>query len=209
MRKLANNSGMTLIELLAALAILVVLVMGMGATMDAGVQVYQEAIFESDSAALAGILNSSLGDILRYSTEIDINEGTEADLTHAFVDSSGTYILKDQVGFVFTNYEYGIRDAYFYTPVFADNTSKGVLQMRNLKNPNIVELVNSGAYPDLVVSNFKIICQMKDVPGSANEKSIEYFTVTYDIFHESNPELSRKVSTVIRLMNEVVVKVNS
>lgn len=198
MRKLKNKSGFTLIEMLAVVLILVILTMGIGKTMDAGMQIYRDATFEADSANLAGILNTSLGDILRYSTEIQINQGTESDPTKGFQDSSGTYLLSRDVGFVFTSYEYGIRDAYFYTQVFADNTSKGVLQMRNLKNSDVVELINTGAYPDLAVTNFVITY----VPEGAEEMRGGYFEISYDIISENNDQLKRDVDTVIRLMNQ-------
>lgn len=200
MKKLKKNAGFTLVEMLAVVLILVILTMGMGKTMDAGVQIYRDATFEADSATLSGILNTALGDILRYSTEIRINEATAANPTAAggFRDSTGTILLKEDVGFVFTNYEYGIRDAYFYTQVFADNTSKGALQMRNLKNADIVELVNTGAYPDLAVTNFVITY----VEEGAEGKRGGYFEITYDIVSESHDNLKRNVTTYIRLMNQ-------
>lgn len=203
MKKLNNNAGFTLIEMLAVVLILVVLTMGIGKTMDAGIQIYRDATFESDSATLAGILNTSLGDILRYSAEIRVNEGTAADPTKGFLDSSGSYLMKENVGFVFTNYEYGIRDAYFYTHVFADSSSYGVLQMRNLKNADVVELVNTGAYPDLAVTNFLITYVPEGaIDSSGNSLRGGYFEIEYEIISENNDQLKRKVETVIRLMNQ-------
>jgi len=200
MKKLKNNAGFTLVEMLAVVLILVILTMGMGKTMDAGVRIYRDATFESDSATLSGILNTALGDILRYSTEIRINEATAANpnAPGGFRDATGTILLKEDVGFVFTNYEYGIRDAYFYTQIFADSTSKGALQMRNLKNADIVELVNTGAYPDLAVTNFVITY----VPEGTEGKRGGYFEITYDIVSETHDYLKRNVTTYIRLMNQ-------
>ena len=179
MKKLKNSSGMTLIEMLCVILILVVLVMGMGSTMDAGTRIYQEAIFESDSATLAGILNTAMGDILRYSRDVKLNdEVDDQGRPKYFVTSDGTYLLPDQVGFVFSNWEYGILDAYFYTPVSADGTSRGVLQMLNLRNPDVVELVNTGAYPDLVISNLQVIYtpSARKVSGAATLKSAMTFS---------------------------------
>lgn len=197
MSKLKNNSGMTLVEMLCVLLILVILIMGMGSTMDAGTRIYQEAIFESDSATLAGILNTSMGDILRYSRDVKINEGTVGNPENGFVTSDGTYLLPDQVGFVFSNWEYGILDAYFYTPTAADGTSKGVLQMLNLRNANVVELVNTGAYPDLVISNL-VVTYVEE--GAAIRGG--YFEIEYDIFSEKHADFKRHVDTVVRLMND-------
>lgn len=201
MSKLKNNSGMTLIEMLCALLILVVMIVGMGSTMDAGTRIYQEAIFESDSATLAGILNTAMGDILRYSRDVRINEGTAEHPEQGFVSSDGSYLTS--VGFVFSNWEYGILDAYFHTPVYADGTSKGVLQMLNLRNSDVVELVNTGAYPDLVISNL-VVTYVEEDAASPSGGTLRggYFTVSYDIFSEKNTDLKRHVETVIRLMND-------
>ena len=204
MKKLNNNSGMTLIEMLCALLILVIMIVGMGATMDAGTQIYQEAIFESDSASLAGILNTAMGDILRYSRDIDLNNKTDGEGNpQYFVTSDGTYLLPDQVGFVFSNWEYGILDAYFYTPVYADGTSKGVLQMLNLRNSEVVELVNTGAYPDLVITNLVVTYVEKGVAGGEGTTLRGgYFEISYDILSEKNSDFKREVTTIVRLMNE-------
>ena len=191
MRKLKNKAGFSLIELLCALLILVLLVMGIGTGMDAGMNIYEDATFEAESASLAGILNTSLGDILRYSQNIRINNDK-------LEDSSGSYVVKEDVGFVFTNIEYGIQDAYFYTPMKEGNVSMGVLQMKNLRNANVVELVNTGAYPDLVISNFKIVFYDQSETGVGGG----YFTVKYDIFSATDMQKVRKVEMIVRLMND-------
>lgn len=204
MSKLKNNSGMTLIEMLCALLILVIMIVGMGSTMDAGTRIYQEAIFESDSATLAGILNTAMGDILRYSRDIELNNKVDdQDNPQYFVSADGSYLTPDQVGFVFSNWEYGILDAYFHTPVYADGTSKGVLQMLNLRNSEVVELVNTGAYPDLVISNL-VVTYVEEGAASPTGGTLRggYFTVSYDIFSEKHTDLKRHVETVIRLMND-------
>jgi len=194
MSKLKNKAGLTLIEMMVALLIMVFLVLGMGVGMDSGSRVYQSAIFEADSAALADTLNTSLGDILRYSCEIRKNEGV-------FENFSGDHIVAEDVGFVFTNYEYGIQDAYFHTPVFADGTSKGVLQLKNLKNAEVVELLNAGAYPELVVSNFKITYVAEGTNSEGAQGRGGYFDVSYTIYRVGDESKSREVSCVIRLMN--------
>ena len=206
MKKLRNNKGFSLVEMMAVLAILVVLVMGMGSTMDAGSMIYREAIFEADSGSLSGILNTALGDILRHSytgemenLRIKINgEPDAAGNVEFFTTSDGTYLAPEQVGFVFTNLEYGVVDAYFHTPMSSDGTIKGVLQIRNLRNSNVIELVNTGAYPDLVISDFRITY----TPAGEDGLRGGYFYISYTIFSEKHEGLKRDVETVVRLMNE-------
>lgn len=195
MKKLRNNSGFTLVEMMAVVLILVIMIAGMGKTMDAGTQIYQDAMFESESATLAGILNTAIGDILRYSRDILVN-------TEYFEDASGELIVKERVGFVFTNLEYGIQDAYFYIPMIQGGGAQGVLQMKNLRNPEIVELVNIGAYSNLVVSGFQITYV---APGAVVEgKTVrgDYFLVSYKITSEANEQLTRDVETIIRRVND-------
>ena len=96
MKKLTSKGGFTLIEMLATLLILVFLVLGIGTGMDSALRIYDEARFESNSAAMANIVNTSLGDILRYSENLTTPGDEEF-----FVDSSNTKV--PDVEFVFTN----------------------------------------------------------------------------------------------------------
>ena len=186
MNKRRMNGGFSLIEMMCALLILVILVIGIGVSMDAGTKIYKDATFEAESATLAGILNTALGDILRYS--IDVRETTtEERLTH------GT-----NVEFVFTSVDYGIQDAYFYIPPHMDGGYMGPVQMKNLRNANVVELVNTGAYPDLVVSNFRIVYS----PRSAGGVEGGYFTISYTISSETDETKTRDVQSIVRLMND-------
>lgn len=188
MKKIKNNAGFTLIELLCSLLILVILVMGIGVGMDTGSKIYRDATFESDSATLAGILNTSIGDILRFCSVTDTDD--IRNLPEGFD--------KTEVPYVFTSLDYGIQHAYFYTPVYEDGTSMGVLQMKNLKNDKVVELVNTGAYPELVISNFVITYTPRANPGIQGG----YFTVKYDIFSETDMTKVRNVEMIVRLMND-------
>ncbi len=188
MKKLKNNAGFTLIEMLCALLIMVILIMGIGVGMDTGSQIYRDATFESDSATLAGILNTSIGDILRFSSVTKSDE--IRNLPEGFDPT--------KVEFVFTSLDYGIQHAYFHTPVYEDGTSMGVLQLKNLKNDKVVELVNTGAYPELVISNFECKFTPRANPGIEGG----YFTVTYKIYSESDMTKVRNVEMIVRLMND-------
>lgn len=194
MKRTRANAGFTLIELLVTVMILVILVIGIGVGMDTGSKIYQEAVFEADSATLAGILNTNLGDILRYSENIRVNTST-------FEDSEGNYLNKSDVEFVFTSLDYGVQDAYFYTPVLAGGVSQGVIQLKSLKNDKELDLVNTGAYPGLVVYDFEI----DYVPVGYNSDGYSgrggYFSISYIISSESNDSLTRDVECVVRMMN--------
>ena len=202
--KARAKRGFSLLEMMVALAILVFIVLGVGVGMDAGIDIYKEAIFEADSASMAGIVNSNLGDILRYSTRVTVNDGSN------LLDASGVKIPKESLGFVFTSADYGIKDAYFYTPEQGD-TTKGVLRLTNLKEDKDMELVNTGAYPDLYIANFRITYYELGTTSVTNGGLGRggYFEVTYDIFSTKDETMTRSVSTVVRLMNPPQPKTGS
>lgn len=196
MKRQRKNGGFTLVEMLCALLILVLLVMGIGVGMDAGSRIYRDAIFESESATLAGILNTSLGDVLRYS--ISVREVTAEEIQEQG-DSVGIPLSTDSSKrYVLTNLDYGIQDAYFYTPPHESGVNMGVLQIKNLRNNKTVELINAGAYPDLLISDFEIIYHERLRPGIEGG----FFEVSYVIHSESQPEKTREVETIVRLMND-------
>ena len=187
--------GFSLLEMLVALAILVFIVMGIGVGMDAGVKIYKEAIFEADSGSMAGIINTNLGDILRYSSRVTVNNGSNLE------DASGSFVAEQDVEFVFTSVDYGIHDAYFDTASLLDGTANGVLRITNLKKEKSMDLVNTGAYPDLKIEDFEIhyFEPGKEVDGNTIRGG--YFEVSYRIVSDKYDDMSREVSTVIRLMN--------
>lgn len=188
MKKTRKNAGFTLIELICTMLILVLLVMGIGVGMDSGSEIYRDATFESDSAMLAGILNTSLGDFLRYS-EVMETDG----LRDLLPVGMTTYDLP----YVYTNWEYGIMQGYFYVPV-ENNVAKGSLKMKSLIDPEELDLVNQGAYPELQIQNFKISYTPRDEGGVGGG----YCVVTYEIISKNDATKQRDVEMIVRLMND-------
>lgn len=197
MTKNRKNGGFTLLEMMCAMLIMIFLIIGMGVGVNSGLQIYQDATFESESATLAGILNTSLGDILRYS--IDIREVTTEELLEQG-DTVGIPHADNSVTkrYVFTSIDYGIQDAYFYIPPHTDGGNKGPVQLKNLRNPAVVELVNTGAYPNLVVSGFTIVYYPRKAPGVEGG----YFDISYTISSETDTTKTRTVQTIVRVMND-------
>ena len=179
MKKLKSKAGITLIEMMVSLLILVFLVVGMGPGMETASRIYREATFETDSGMLARIINNAMGDILRYAEDVDTEKNWKND-PHP-----------PEIPFVFTSYDYRIQDAYFYLPEDANGNAKGVLQMKNLRNGSIVDLVNTGAYPDLQLSGLEVVF----------DKDNGIFTIRYIISSISDPAKTRDISHVVRLMN--------
>lgn len=194
MKKLKSTAGITFVELLVSLLILVFLVLGIGVGMDTGMRLQQESTFESDSASLAGILNTTLGDVLRHSEDIRANNGSNLQ------DSEGN-TLPARYGFVFTSYDYGVRDAYFDLPMVEGASKPGVLLMRNLRNGSVTELINSGAYPNLVITDFDLTYVAPGTNSEGDPGRGGYFNVRYIIQSNEDEELVREVESVIRLMN--------
>lgn len=74
-----RSPGFTLTELLAALLILVMLTVILSSGLPVAVKVYRESVFVSESEILASTLNTALGDILRYATDIQGADGPRFD----------------------------------------------------------------------------------------------------------------------------------
>lgn len=192
MKKRNGKSGMTLLEMLVSLLILTLLVTAMGTGMELARKIYEDAVFESESAALAAIVNTALGDVLRYAENVHTPEDR---------DAVGNPV-GDTVGFVFTNTEYGLPDVYFQTGSGADKDG-GILILRSLRlgegSCSIQEtpLVNSGAYPNLEITNFSATYV---VPGSEGKRG-GYFYITYTIRNCRDPAKIRQIETIVRLVN--------
>ncbi len=189
MKKLKSKGGFTLVEMLATILILVFLILGIGTGMDSALTIYNEAKFEANSASMADIVNTSLGDILRYAYIRTPNEGESY-----FIDITNTKV--PDVEFVFTNYEYGVRDAYFYLDKDRAD-GDGVLRLKNLNDSKEVELVNTGAYPKLRITDFSI----SYVPAQTNSANGGYYEINYTVASTVDSTLTKEVSYVVRSMN--------
>lgn len=224
MRKLLKKSGLSLVETLITIVITVLLALGIDAGMNAASRVYTEAAFTTDSATLAGIVNTALGDLLRYAKDVRVpmqddefvdelgtffvkyNEDTKTytkvtDIGASYKDTAGD--LTTQPLFVFSSKEYGIQDAYFFLNTdVKTKASHGMLQLRSLRNNISYNLINAGAYPDLEIRNFEIECPFDEASAVPRPKG--YFTIHYEICSVSDPENQDKVREVdycVRLMN--------
>lgn len=185
MKKTRKNAGFTLIELICTILILVLLIMGINVGMDAGSRIYRDATFEADSATLAGILNTTISDVLRYSMV------TETEGMRNLPEGINSYELP----YVYTNLEYGVQRAYFTIQTYPDGTS--ALKMINLKDSRSVDLVNLGAYPELAVSDFVI----SYIPRRSSGVEGGYFEVSYNIHSAIDSSKTREVEMIVRQMN--------
>ena len=188
MKKQRKNAGFSLIEMMCTLLILVLLVMAIGVGMDAGGKIYKDATFEAESATLAGIMNTTLGDILRYSVKVEkLSQQQQADL--GVIDQN----------FLFTSVDYGIESAYFYIPPNEKGGYRGIMQMKSLKDAEVtLDLMNTGAYPDLVISDLSVVYHERKNPGVEGG----YFDISYHIYCESDETKHREVVHIVRLMND-------
>ena len=192
MNKRRQKSGFTLIEMMCALLILVILTMGISVSVTAGTGIYRDTIFESESATLADILNTALGDVLRHS--IDIREVTAVELAEQGSEAGIPGFDDSSIRYVFTSLDYGIQDAYFHIP---DQIESGTIQMKNLRNSSVLELVNTGAYPDLEIYDFQIQYSPRTGPGIEGG----YFRISYQI-RSADGQKTRQMETIIRAMND-------
>ena len=181
MRKLSGNKGMTLVEMLAAVLIIALLAAGMSAGMTSGMGVYASAAFQSGSSSLAANINTTLSDILRYSTRytpLDVENGP---------------------AFLITNLEYGMENCYIECPPYDEETDRGgIIQVcywrenqADARAPKA--LVNSGSYGNLRITDFTL----KPVPAN----QAEYFEISYRIVSTDDPHASRDVKTIVRMIN--------
>ena len=94
-RKLKSRGGMSLTELLAALAILALISLAIGAGTGAAVKVHNTSVQVSEASLLESTLTAAIADELRYATEIQPGEnGTY----RSAVFGAGTQLDADEDG---------------------------------------------------------------------------------------------------------------
>lgn len=75
-KKLKSKKGFTLIEMIACTATLVLVTLICTTGMNMATKSYNESMFESNSQKLEYMLNLAVGDILRYSHDVEVDDGT-------------------------------------------------------------------------------------------------------------------------------------
>ena len=173
-KKLFSRKGMTLIEMLASILIIALLVTGMSTGMSVGLRVYNTSAFETSSASLASNINTTLSDILRYSSNYK------------------EYRWPGAPDFSISNEEYGMVNCYF-------KVVDGVLQVHYMpdmsgqtRSPKAV--VNSGSYDNLEVKNFTI------TPRS--DRKGDYFEISYRIVSTVDSTATKDVKAIVRMINQ-------
>ena len=184
LKKMKNRSGFSLIEMLTAIAILAILVTGMGSGINAGVHAYGDAVFYANSRTMGDIVSTALSDVLRYGDRIRICP--ESGFT---TEDASIVVPKEKAGFVVSNYEYGVINGYFEVLQSADG--RNLVYIQDLQNSEPKLLVNTGAYPDLEVKNLKI----------TYKEAESYFDLSFDIFDVSDESQKHEVKTTVRLLN--------
>lgn len=186
MKKATNRKGFTLIELLVTLMILVLLMVAMGTGMSTAVKVYKEAVYHANSHTLASMLNTTLEDMLRYSSKV-ITPETGSENPGKFVIGKNV-IEPNGIPFLFTNAEYNAQNAY----VLNTEADGNPVQIRNILGGRTRDVLNKGAYPSLTVTDLEIVY----------DEDTAMFDVSYIIksADEGLPPLN--VATKVRVLNK-------
>lgn len=155
-----------MVEMLAALAVLALLtvVVTMGVT--AGMGIYRQSLFESESEEVSGLVDSSLSNPLRYATYSQ--------------DSSGTVIYS--IVYRDDSKNCRIVDA---NPRLVDRD--GMLYLESSDASVSIPLLNAGAYADCSVSGAYMECDPADISGGYTVSSKEDGSLSRDFTFEYRP----------------------
>lgn len=159
------NAGFTLTEMLAALAVLVLLTSMIVMGVSVGMKTYQASTFESEAEILSSTINSALSDPLRT-------------ITWTTADGVRTYSIvyrDDAAGETLESPE-----------LTADN---GQIVLTGKGTTDSIPLLNKGAYGDCIVTN----AELNTLETSDSDASLETPLVisgSYTIQSKINPSLT-------------------
>lgn len=94
MKKIINNSGMTLVELLAATLIMLLVSMGMVAGISLSNKEFITSIRQSEAQEIYSTLSNLITNELRYTTMIKYKNGSNSEVESFY---SVTYAIKDDI----------------------------------------------------------------------------------------------------------------
>lgn len=103
MKKLKQNKGFTLVEMLACIVTLILICMICSTGMNLALRSFQRSVFESDSQMLESTLNMSLSDMLRHATDIKTENGVLVFTNTSYGLYDGTIDLSTDKYLVYTN----------------------------------------------------------------------------------------------------------
>lgn len=130
-KKLKKNAGLTMVEMLAAVAVMTLLLMMLGTGMQMVMSTYQSIIAQSEVELLVSTAVDALADELRFAREIDVTGGysNEAAASHHYSTNFAytSYSFYDDENSVsFRLDDNGQIRAYLY-PVLTGDAGKQVL----------------------------------------------------------------------------------
>ncbi len=214
-KKLKSNRGFTLLEMLVALAIVVMLSLMMSVGSSVGAQVQRESTFVAQSDILASTINTALGDVLRYSdvTLVDeLADGTEPSPNEAYKYES---ILTNEAGqqLLINNDGYGVSGGALVLDTSRDSVPVALKQNEKIATTDgdgneilndqlkTYYLVSHGVYTNLTVMN--------DDDHPFTLKYVEpsgttpYYEASYWISEKNGSKpMKKEVKAYFRIVNE-------
>lgn len=184
-RKLRGHGGMTLMEMLAAIAILALLSSMIFIGAQTAVLSTRKSTFAAECQTVSDTINTALSDPLRYATDIT-------------VDSGGNVTA-------YSNPNYQIADGTVTVGVNQGSTSDlGLIYLASGKL-----LLNAASYSDLVVvpENFSPGAPYSSSFKLTYNNSTHTFTGSYELYDPINKLLSGTYSFLFRNVNSVVAQV--
>lgn len=190
MKKCKEKSGLTLIETLVAVAVLVFLILGIDMVMNGALGSYRESIFQSDSAILSGIINSAIGNELLISDEVHAPSSEDP------VEAKFILHNAEQITDSWEDDEYYHLIVQGRTDCYIRLNENGRLELVFLKEGEDPQgLVTTGAYPDLKISAFNA----EYVTEEEDPQKGGYVHVTYTIESKTLENHSRNEEFYYRL----------